>query len=159
MLSRLMNLSQAIILATASSLFASGAIAQTSPNITQLESIPDVFERGFFDSGNFFANQSPWGQIEFIFGPEFSENSISREGEIIFSLYRDVFKQQTQNDPFIRTLDLANPFDTSIRANPSYLSELRRRETSEFFFERPPIVAPQSVPQSPQQRTPVRSLF
>lgn len=76
--------------------------------------IPDAFERAFLEhSRDFFTNRSITSQVDALFFT-FPENNIARDGQLINVLYRDVMFQQLTNDPFMRTPDLPNPYNTSI---------------------------------------------
>ncbi len=76
--------------------------------------LPNAFERAFLEhSRDFFTNRSLTSQIDnFLFA--FPENNIARDGELLNVLHRDVMLQQLTNDPFMRTPDLPNPYNTSI---------------------------------------------
>jgi hypothetical protein len=112
---------------------------------SRLETIPNLFERAFFnESGDFFRNRSPQRQAEFIIGPGFPDLELERDAELVEDIYRDLLEQQVASDPVLRTPDLPNPYDTSIRLLPAsrrfvgpnegYLGPV---EGSEFFFESP----------------------
>ncbi|MFO8040563.1 MAG: hypothetical protein R6U67_14095 [Sodalinema sp.] len=96
--------------------------------------LPNAFERAFLEhSRDFFTNRSIPSQIDSLFFA-FPENDIARDGELLNVLYRDVMLQQLTNDPFMRTPDLANPYNTSIDTmNRSGQSSPIRG--SEFFLD------------------------
>ncbi|MBR8829339.1 MAG: hypothetical protein DSM107014_15810 [Gomphosphaeria aponina SAG 52.96 = DSM 107014] len=105
------------------------AEAQAAPepinSPTRRESIPEVFDRAFFyESGTGFDAITIGSQLNFLFGwgsfPEgsFPENTITRDGERVHQLYLEQLFKQTGNSPNLRTRDLENPFDSSIRLNP-----------------------------------------
>ena len=54
----------------------------------------------------------------------------------LWDVCEKVLKQQAENDPILRTLDLQNPFDSSLRTNPTYLGNTVSTETVEFVFPR-----------------------
>ena len=106
------------------------------------ESIPEVFERGFYHGlGTAIDQATIGGQLNNYFGwrnfPEgsYPENQIARELDILTTLYKDVMKQQTQNDPLMRTRDLANPFNTSVRQNPNYIRPIAPTIEREAIIE------------------------
>jgi hypothetical protein len=127
-----------VFLAT-SSAFSFSASAQTkTPNY---ETTNDVFERAFFrHDRNFYENGSlkrqvdSWLGIGVGFGGSFPENEIARDAELVNTLYRDVLTQQVGNDPYIRTPDLPNPYDTSLLASPR-LNTDKLKVGTEFRFE------------------------
>ena len=130
---------------TVANIFASSAIAQTAPSDFEpirLETIPEVFERAFFnDSGDFYRNRSLQRQFEVIFGPgvpgraNFPDLEIERDAKSINTIYQDVLYQQLYADPLIRTPDLPNPFNTSIMILQGATRFSNRVEGTEFFFE------------------------
>ncbi len=139
------------LVVAASTVMASTALAQTEPSDfepVRLETIPDTFERAFFnESGTFYENRSLRRQLEYIIGPGgigsagFPDLELERDAELINILYEDTLNRQFASDPVIRTPDLPNPFDTSVRLLP--VSERFRPQASpriegtEFFFEAP----------------------
>lgn len=158
---RLTRLLSALVLAATASGFASTVSAQTSPSnpvvipvsprtlgidayVTsqpnRLSTIPEVFNRAFFDeSGDFYRNRSIPRQIQYFFGPgipgrNFPEMEIARDGRQINRLYRQVLEQQLSSGPVIRTPDLPNPFDTSLLRQPGFV-RLNQVEGREFFLE------------------------
>lgn len=136
MLDRLTKLSQVLFFCATASLCAGGAFAQTTSH-TRLETIPEVFDKAFFDhSDNYFQNTSSWGQVQLIFGLGFPENEIAHDGKTIHLIYQDVLAQQTQIDPILRTLDIKSPFDSSLRTNPAYLGNTTTTQGVEFRFPR-----------------------
>ncbi|WP_017293712.1 hypothetical protein [Geminocystis herdmanii] len=72
-------------------------------------------------SGNFFEGASLAGQIDTILGmrsfPQgsFPENNITNDALLLNVIMYDYFRQLKEGDPTIRTEDLPNPFDTSLR--------------------------------------------
>ena len=135
MLDRFIKLNQVLVLGTTVGLWALSASAQITPH-TRLETIPGTFNRAFYEnSDNFFHKTSAFGQIESFLGWGFPENEIADDAELINAIYQSVLKQQTQNDPIIRTLDLQSPFSSSLRTNPTYLGNTISTETIEFIFQ------------------------
>jgi hypothetical protein len=145
---RLTKLLGALVLATASTVVASAATAQNDPSSFEpirLETIPEAFDRSFFqDSKDSYYNRSIPGQIRSIFGlgipgrAGFPELAMERDAERTFKLYREVLDQQVSSDPIIRTLDLANPFNTTLRQQSGPRRFGGRVEGSEFILQTPP---------------------
>lgn len=144
---RLTHLMTTIGLSAISTVFVTfSAKAQITPTDSQLfspENPAEVFERAYSFgafSGTFFENRSIESQIGFILGPgpinrsSYLENEITRQAFLINTLYRDLLENQVSSDPVIRTPDLANPFATSLRLNPSY-----RALPTGFFQPTPPL--------------------
>lgn len=144
---RLTKWLSALVLATASSVLASSVMAQTEMKFepTPLETVPDAFVRSFFsDSGDYYFNRSLPRQAAYIIGPglpgraAFPDLEIERDAEHISKLYREVLDQQVSSDPILRTPDLPNPFNSSVRLlsdSPRFGSRL---EGSEFILETVP---------------------
>lgn len=145
---RLTKLLGALALAVASSGLASAVKAQNAPlgfEPIRTETIPDAFEREFFrDSGNFYRTRTFESQVGYILGPGlpgragFPELQLERDARRISELYRDLIDQQASADPIIRTPDLANPFNTSLRLSPASSRFGSRVEGSEFIYETVP---------------------
>jgi hypothetical protein len=146
---RLTQLLGALALAAASSsVLASAATAQTDPSgyePIRLETIPEAFDRAFFqESGDFYRNSSIPRQIGYIIGPGipgragFPELELERDAKRIENLYRDALEQQVANDPIIRTPDLPNPFSSSLRFQSGLGRFGSPVEGSEFRFETVP---------------------
>lgn len=128
-----------------------GIDAPFDPSPDSLITVSEVFNRAFFnESGDFYHNRSIPRQAAYIIGPGlpggagFPELELERDAKLINTLYRDLLEQQVASDPVIRTPDLPNPFDTSIRGLPvsrrfvsprqGFLSPV---EGSEFNFGTP----------------------
>ncbi|MBD0387584.1 MAG: hypothetical protein ICV54_13935 [Nostoc sp. C3-bin3] len=123
-----------LVLLAASMAFPSVASAQT-------ETTNDVFERAYFrHDRNFYENGSLKRQLDSFlgsgsgFGGSFPENEIARDAKLVNTLYRDVLTQQVGNDPYIRTPDLPNPYDTSLMMSPRFNSN-KLKVGTEFRFE------------------------
>jgi hypothetical protein len=142
---RLTQLLSALTLAAASSVLASAARAQTDPSgyePIRLETIPEAFNRSFFEeSGDFYRNRSTLRQIGYIIGPGFPgragfpELELERDAERINRLYIETLEQQVSSDPIIRTPDLPNPFNSSLRSLSSPSRFRNRVEGTEYNFE------------------------
>lgn len=163
---RLTKLLGALVLAAASTGLASAAIAQTAPSSptivpasprtlgfdasfttppNRLETIPEAFNRAFFqDSGDFYQNRSIQRQISYIIGPGlpggagFPELELERDAKRINRLYNELLELQVSSDPVLRTPDLPNPYDTSLRLISGPRRFGTRLEGSEFIFDTVP---------------------
>ncbi len=128
-----------VIVPLMTSLWAIPAFAQTEnrPNLEPevIDTIPRAFERAFFqNSGDFYLNRNIARQTQFVFGIGYPETEIEADSNLINGIYRQVLEQQTTSDPYLRSPDLRNPFDTSIRLLPSSPSI----RSGDFFLERQP---------------------
>ncbi|MBN3951662.1 MAG: hypothetical protein HWQ38_36460 [Nostoc sp. NMS7] len=136
---KLKTLGGSLVLLAAGIAFPSVASAQIqTPNY---ETTNDVFERAFFSHDrNFYENGSLKRQLDSFlgigssFGGSFPENEIAHDAELLNTLYRDVLTQQVSNDPYIRTPDLPNPYDTSLMMSPRVNSN-KLKVGTEFRFE------------------------
>ncbi|MDZ8107133.1 MAG: hypothetical protein RM338_16155 [Nostoc sp. DedQUE12a] len=127
-----------LILLAAGIAFPSVVAAQTET--PKSETTSDVFERAFFrHDRNFYENGTLKRQLDSFFGAgasfggSFPENEIARDAELVNALYHDVLTQQAGNDPYIRTPDLPNPYDTSLMMSPR-LNANKLRVGTEFKF-------------------------
>jgi hypothetical protein len=119
--------------------FSTSAIAQTET--FGYETPNEVMERAFFKNDpNFYANQTVKRQIDWILGQgsllrsSFPEHEIARDAELVNTLYRDMLNQQVSRDPYIRTPDLPNPYNTSLLASPR-LNSNKLKVGTEYRFE------------------------
>ncbi|MFH7028099.1 MAG: hypothetical protein ACHBN1_22525 [Heteroscytonema crispum UTEX LB 1556] len=108
------------------------------------ETTNDVFNRAFFKNDRtFYGNNTFRRQIDWMFGPgslfknSFPENEIARDAELVNTVYRDVMNQQVSNDPYIRTPDLPNPYNTSLMMS-GRLNSNKLKVGTEFRFETEP---------------------
>jgi hypothetical protein len=129
------------------------AIAQDFPLVSGVPfgQIPQEFNDAFFgNSRNFYGSQALGGQLKFLFGP-FVENSIARDGRAINKVYQEVLYKQINAGPIIRTVDLPNPFQYSVRDLPPSVVILPNDTAPPpvvlFPQAPPPEVKP--IPQSP----------
>ncbi len=103
----------------AASTVSTAAMAQEKPTTTfkPLVSIPDAVDRAFFGSAESF--QDVGRQTGALIGvPKFPENAIARDAAHVHRIYRDLLHQQVSSGPIIRTVDLPNPYNTSILTLP-----------------------------------------
>ena len=129
-----------LILAAAS--LPSVAVAQdTVPNY---ETASEVLERAFFkNSPDYYRNQGFKRDLDLILGPgslfrnSFPENEIERDADLVNKVYRDVIMQQAMNDPYMRTPDLPNPYNTSLMMSPR-LNQNKLKSGTEFRFDAMP---------------------
>ncbi|HEY9634486.1 MAG TPA: hypothetical protein V6D14_13820 [Coleofasciculaceae cyanobacterium] len=145
---RLTKLLSVFAIAATSSVLAPAAMAQTEPlgfEPVRIETIPEAFERAFFsESGTFYQNRTLPRQAAYIIGPglpgraAFPELELERDAERVDSLYRELIDQQASADPLLRTPDLPNPFDSSIRLSSVSNRFGSRVEGGEFVFETVP---------------------
>lgn len=128
MYNRFTNLITVLTVSAASSLFGSVALANPVPvnYLSTFEAIPEAFNQAYYnESGSPFEASSISSQLNFIFGwrsfPEgsFPENQMSRDAERLHQLFVEQMKLQNNQGPILRTRDLENPFNSSIRENPS----------------------------------------
>jgi hypothetical protein len=120
------------------------ATQQTTPATvgSSRESLAETFERAFFDNmDSFYESTDPIDQlntqlgiIPFKLPAAFPENEIARDAKLVNILYTDAMKQQSSLPP-VRTRDLPNPFDTSLRENPNYIRPAIPGSSREVIIE------------------------
>ena len=126
------------ILMAASIGFPSVALAETETYNYQTPN--EIFERAFFKNNpDFYRNNSLGRDLDWILGPgisknSFPENEMARDGKLVNIVYRDIMQQQVGNDPYIRTRDLPNPYNSSVIMSPRMNAEQLKVGT-EFRFE------------------------
>jgi hypothetical protein len=108
-------------------------------------SVTETIDKAFFfESKDFYENRTSFRQFQFLFGADakrgavFPEMEIERDGKLMNTLYNDMLYQQSSSDPIIRTPDLPNPYNSSLRMMPNnrYNS---RVVGSELVFEKAPL--------------------
>ena len=84
--------------------------------------LDELINEAFWEhSGDFFESSRPAGQLNTIFGwnngplGAFPENDINRDAMLIYAILGDYYKKLQEREPSIRTRDLENPFNASVR--------------------------------------------
>ena len=120
------------------------AFAADDKDTTNYQTPNDVFERAYFKNDrNFYGNNTFRRQIDWLLGSgsvfrnSFPENEIARDAELVNVVYRDILNQQVGNDPYIRTPDLPNPYNTSLMMSPR-LNGNKLKTGTEFRFDTVP---------------------
>ncbi|MFB2768111.1 hypothetical protein ACE1AT_02275 [Pelatocladus sp. BLCC-F211] len=127
------------------------ALAQDEAQISNNDYVTpnEAFERAYFqNSPDFFSSITSQSDINDIFGlgsfsrksfsrNTFPENQIARDSELVHILYRDILYQQVSNDPYLRSPDLPNPYNTSLLMSPG-LNANKLKVGTEFRFEQMP---------------------
>ncbi len=111
----------------------------------ETETINNTFERAYFrHDPNFYENRTFKRQVESLigskgkFGSAFPDNEIAKDAELVNTLYHDALAQQTTNDPYLRTPDLPNPYDSSLLMSPRYNANQLKVGTEYRFGNLPP---------------------
>lgn len=112
---KLTRLSQIFLLTTVGSMFSLAATAETV-------SLEEKFEQAYFSHGrNAVIQSNAWSQLDTIVGfTGFPEQHIVRDLKAVDNLYEKAMAKQSSMGTRIITRDLDNPYDTSLRENPSY---------------------------------------
>ncbi|MDM9383226.1 hypothetical protein QUB80_21275 [Chlorogloeopsis sp. ULAP01] len=125
-----------------SAIAAPSVFAQEAQELNYEYEIPtEVIERAFFEnSPNFYNGNNMKSEIDLILGPgslfrnSFPENKIARDAELINIVYQDILYQQVSSDPYLRTPDLPNPYNTSLLMSPR-LNANQLKLGTEYRFE------------------------
>jgi hypothetical protein len=132
-------LSGLLVLLATSSAFPGVAMAETET--APPETISNTFERAYFrHDRNFYENGSLKRQVDAFIGPggkfgtTFTDNEIAKDGELVNTLYHDTLAQQSTDDPYLRTPDLPNPYDSSLLMSPRYNGN-KLRVGTEYRFK------------------------
>ena len=116
---KLKSLTGLVVFITAAIGFTSAAIAEptSTTDARGNETISEMFGRAIFENEpDFYRNRSVESRINLIFGlNSFPDRKILRDARLVNRLYQDVLNQQGSADPIIRSLDLPNPYDTSVQ--------------------------------------------
>jgi len=116
--------------------------------------IPDRIEAAYFSNDrDFFTNRSIPRQVSYLLGPgilirnSFPEAEITRDGQAVHELYRDLLAKQLYTSPRLRTPDLPTPFNQSILTLPA-------AAPAPPLSIQPPVVEPPTVTPSPKPSVP-----
>lgn len=133
----------ALIASGNAAVFAQGSANQDEP-LNQPSVSQTLDQKNGFDS--YWQDESISGDTKFLFSVESPENVIRQSGERIEAVYKDLLKQQDDDNPTMRTRDLANPYETSLLElqSPSGLGNSDERSIPRFAS--PIISAPEAEP-------------
>ncbi|MBF2006954.1 MAG: hypothetical protein IGS49_16150 [Chlorogloeopsis fritschii C42_A2020_084] len=131
-----------LLVMCASAIAAPSVVAQETQAPNYEYEIPaEVIDRAFFEnSPNFHNGNNFKSDIDLILGPgsllrnSFPENKIARDAELVNIVYQDVLYQQVSSDPYLRTPDLPNPYNTSLLMSPR-LNANQLKVGTEYRFE------------------------
>ena len=109
------KLSKVLVIATIASLLSLEAKAEMEP-------LPEAFKDAYFTKGkDAFQQSSIVGQLNTIFGiTGFPDQHISSDGKAVDEVYQAGLIKQSATGARMMTRDLENPYDTSLKENPSY---------------------------------------
>lgn len=109
------KLSKVLVIATIASLLSLEAKAEMEP-------LPEAFKDAYFKKGkNAFKQSGIFSQINTIVGfTGFPEQHIASDGKAVDEVYNAGLEQQAASGMRMITRDLENPYDTSLKENPSY---------------------------------------
>jgi hypothetical protein len=95
-----------------------GAVVWTVAAPAQAETFSEQMERAFSaNSGDIFYNSTTWRQAQLLLNTPSPEGEYNKDSQTMEQLYRDGMRRQAGVP--VSTQDLPNPFETSIRTNPS----------------------------------------
>jgi hypothetical protein len=127
-----------VLLATSSAFL---PVAQAETETAPPQTTSNTFERAYFrHDPNFYENGTLKRQIDSLIGPgrkfghTFADNEIAKDGELVNTLYHDALAQQATKDPYLRTPDLPNPYDSSLLMTPRYNGN-KLRVGTEYRFK------------------------
>lgn len=94
----------------------------SSPAQAEKMSLNDEFKEAYFTHGkNAFVQSNIVNQFNTIVGlTGYPEQHINRDAQAVDKLYKMGMAEQSSLGARIMTRDLPNPYDTSLRENPSY---------------------------------------
>ena len=97
------------------------ALAQTPGEKAEPLSQPSVPEAVEKVTGQelFWQDRGILADAKWLFGFDYGDLRLQKQGQRFETLYTDVLKQQSENHAIIRTQDLVNPFGTSLLELPT----------------------------------------
>jgi hypothetical protein len=94
-------------------------IQPRSSDRVQPLTLPGAFDSAFYDNrSNYYYRTSRPGLVESLLGWQYPEQGIIDDSASVNRVYRDAMNQQMTSDPFIRTPDLKNVYDSSVFTMP-----------------------------------------
>jgi hypothetical protein len=97
-----------------------GAIALTIAAPAQAETFSDQMGAAFSaNSGDIFYNSTTWRQGQLLLNTPTPEGEYNKDSQAMEQLYRSGMRRQVGVP--VSTQDLPNPFETSIKTNPSLM--------------------------------------
>jgi hypothetical protein len=149
MVFKLPALGSLLVIIASAIAFPASAAEDTQVNY-EYETPPEVIERAYFKNGpNFFGNNTKESDIDLILGPgslfknSFPENKIARDAQLVHIIYQDLLYQQASSDPYLRTPDLPNPYNSSLLMSPRFNTNQMKLGT-EYRFEDTPFAVKSS---------------
>lgn len=109
------KLTKVLVIATIASLFSIEAKAE-------MTSLDEAFKDAYFTKGkNAFVQSNIFSQLNTIVGfTGYPEQHINSDAKAVDQIYQDGLEAQAATGMKMVTRDLENPYDTSLRENPSY---------------------------------------
>jgi hypothetical protein len=98
--------------------------AAAQPQVEKAEpliqpSVPNAIEQ-VTGQNLFWKEKGIVGDAKWVFGFDYGEARLERQGERFERLYKDLLMQQSENQAIIRTQDMATPFETSLHESPTF---------------------------------------
>ncbi len=94
--------------------------APAQANEASPENISESITRAFFNqTGDIYRNRGIDRQATFLFGLSYPENEYTSDAAAVEKLYKQGMYQQGGSGKVVRTEDLPNPFNSSIRTTPA----------------------------------------
>ena len=116
-----------VVIATTLFPVVANAQVEVEVEVENYETVLDTANKVLYTYGDtFYGNLTLKRQVDFLFGPggkfgtTFPENEIAKDSELFHAMYKDMLFQQSQNDVYLRTPDLPNPYSSSLLSSPQY---------------------------------------
>jgi hypothetical protein len=128
------------------------------------ENISDAVTRALFNqSGDIYYNRSIFRQATFLLGLSYPENEYTSDAAAVERLYKAGMYQQGGSGKVVRTEDLPNPFNSSIRTTPSQVKLAAVSDdkyvamTPELTSESISATTPQAIAEKPEYTPALRA--
>jgi hypothetical protein len=97
-----------------------GALTLSVAAPAQAETFADRMDAAFSaNSGDIFYNSTTWRQGQLLLNTPSPEGEYNKDSQVMEQLYRNGLRRQAGVP--VSTQDLPNPFETSIKTNPSLM--------------------------------------
>jgi hypothetical protein len=116
---KLQSIGVLVLAAAVAGCFAAPVRAEEPPTP---ENISESVTRALFNqSGDIYYNRSIFRQATFLFGLSYPEHEYTSDAAAVEKLYKQGMYQQGGSGKVLRTADLPNPFNSSIRTAPAQI--------------------------------------
>jgi hypothetical protein len=125
----------------------------STSQLLRSKTVLEAFDREYFKNDKNFYDDISWkNQLRGFFNVFPPELEIAWDAKRVNALYKDVLRQQTMNDPYLRVRDLTNPFCQTLQGTPQACGNVQDNPLPSSFQSPvfpPSTSAPVQTPPTP----------